>query len=77
MYLLMFEQMGLLAKRLGTHFTAKGFLPGMRPQVDLDVTLVEEATITDATAMHRFLFAQQAGQIVGIEVYGGGRGNGI
>lgn len=63
-YLLVLDEMRLLAKRLRTHLTPKRLLAGVRPQMYFDVALVQKSAITYITPVHWLLFAQQTTEIV-------------
>lgn len=49
------QKMRLLPESFGAMFALERFLPCVGPEVNLDVGLVEEASVTDATVMHHLL----------------------
>jgi hypothetical protein len=57
--------MCLLAESFRAYFASKRFLAGVRTEMNLDVALVQEASVTDGAPVDRFLFPEQAAQIVG------------
>lgn len=63
MYLLVLDQVGLLAKGLGADLALEGLFPGVRPQMDLDVALVEEATVADRAPVHRLFLAPHQARV--------------
>ena len=50
-----FQQVGLLSEGFTTVLTPKGLFPGVGPQVNLDVGLVEEASVAYLTVVHHLL----------------------
>ncbi len=54
------QQVGFLPERLGTVFALERFLSGVGPHVNLDVALVQEASITNLTKVHQFLMINRA-----------------
>lgn len=63
----MLQQVCLLSERLCARVASEGLLPRVRPQVDLDVALVQETSVTYTTPMHRLLFAQKSQRLVRLE----------
>lgn len=53
----MLNEMRFLPERLTAHFAPKRLFTRMRPQMYLDVALVEEAPIAYLASVHGFFFA--------------------
>lgn len=62
-YLLVLYEMRLLPKSLRADLAAEGLLARVRPQVHLDVALVEEASVADRAPVDRLLLAQQPAEV--------------
>lgn len=56
-YLRMLDQMSFLSEGFRAHVTSEGLLACMRPEMNFDVRLVQEASVTDGAPVDGFLFA--------------------
>lgn len=70
--LLVFQQVCFLSERLRARVAPERFLPRVRPQMYLDVALVEEPPVADAAPVHRLLLPQQPETLLRGEDGGGG-----
>lgn len=61
--LLVLYEVGFLPEGFGANLAPERLLAGVRTKVDLDVALVQKATIADGAAVNRLLLPEQPAEV--------------